>query len=38
MRKLERRGLISRYAIVDRLEQVTTRFSLDALIERKVRV
>jgi hypothetical protein len=38
MRKLERRGLISRYAMVDRLEQVTTRYSLDALIERKVRV
>lgn len=38
MRKLERRGLVSRYAIVDRLEQVTTRYSLDSLLERKIRV
>jgi len=38
MRKLERRRLIARYAIVDRLEQVTTRYALESLLERKVRV
>jgi hypothetical protein len=38
MRKLERRRLIARYATVDRLEQVTTRYTLESLIERKVRV
>jgi hypothetical protein len=38
MRKLERRKLVTRYAIVDRLEQVTTRYSLESLVERKVRV
>lgn len=38
MRKLERRGLIGRYAVVDRLEQVTTRYPLESLLERKVRV
>jgi hypothetical protein len=38
MRKLEHRGLIARYAVVDRLEQVTTRYSLASFIERKVRV
>ncbi len=31
LRKLERRGLISRYATVDRLEQVTTRYPLESL-------
>jgi hypothetical protein len=38
MRKLERRRLIARYATVDRLEQVTTRYALESLLERKVRV
>jgi hypothetical protein len=38
MRKLERRGLLSRYATVDRLEQVTTNYSLVSLLERKVRL
>jgi hypothetical protein len=38
MRKLEQRSLVSRYAVVDRLEQVTTRYSLDSLIERKIQV
>jgi len=38
MRKLERLSLVSRYATVDRLEQVTTRYSLESLIERKVRI
>ena len=38
MRKLERRGLVSRYATVDRLEQVTTKYPLASLLERKVRV
>jgi hypothetical protein len=38
MRNLERRGLIGRYATVDRLEQVTTRYPLESLIERKVRL
>lgn len=36
MRKLDQQSLVSRYAVVDRLEQVTTRYSLDALLERKV--
>jgi hypothetical protein len=38
MRKLERRGLLSRYATVDRLEQVTTKYPLASLLQRKVRV
>ena len=38
MRKLERRKLIARYATADRLEQVTTRYALESLLERKVRV
>lgn len=38
MYKLEQRGLIGRYAVVDRLEQVTTRYSLDSLLERRVQV
>jgi hypothetical protein len=38
MRSLERRGLLSRYATVDRLEQVTTKYPLASLLERKVRV
>jgi hypothetical protein len=38
MRKLERRGLLSRYATVDRLEQVTTKYPLTSLLEQKVRV
>jgi hypothetical protein len=38
MRKLERRGLLSRYATVDRLEQVTTKYPLASLLEPKVRV
>ena len=38
MRKLERHGLVSRYATVDRLEQVTTKYPLASLLERKVRV
>ena len=38
MRKVERRGLLSRYATVDRLEQVTTKYPLVSLLERKVRV
>ncbi|HXH08412.1 MAG TPA: hypothetical protein VNP04_01355 [Alphaproteobacteria bacterium] len=38
MRKLERRGLVSRYATVDRLEQVTTKYPLASLLKRKVRV
>lgn len=38
MRKLERRRLIARYATVDRLEQVTTRYALESLLERKVRI
>jgi hypothetical protein len=37
-KELERKRLISRYAHVDRLEQATTRFSLDELLERRVRV
>jgi hypothetical protein len=36
MRKLDQRSLVSRYAVVDRLEQVTTRYSLDSLLERKI--
>ena len=38
MRKLEPRGFLSRYAIVDRLEQVTTKYPLASLLQRKVRV
>jgi hypothetical protein len=38
MRKLERRNLIARYATADRLEQVTTRYALESLLERKARV
>ena len=38
LRNLERHSLVSRYAIVDRLEQVTTKYSLESLIERKVRI
>jgi hypothetical protein len=38
MRKLERRGLLSRYATVDRLEQVTTKYPLASLFARKVGV
>ena len=38
MRKLEQRRLIARYATADRLEQVTTRYALESLLERKVRV
>jgi hypothetical protein len=38
MRKLERRGLISRYSVVDGLEQVTTRYSLESLLDRRARV
>jgi hypothetical protein len=38
MRKLEQRGFLSRYATVDRLEQVTTKYPLASLLERKVRV
>jgi hypothetical protein len=38
MRKLERRGLVARYAMVDRLEQLTTRYSLESLLARKARV
>jgi hypothetical protein len=38
MRKLERRTLIARYATADRLEQVTTRYALESLLERKARV
>jgi hypothetical protein len=38
MRRLERRGLLSRYATVDRLEQVTTKYPLTSLLKRKVRV
>ena len=37
-KNLERKGLIARYAHVDRLEQITTRYALSELIERKVRV
>jgi hypothetical protein len=37
-KEMERKGLISRYAQVDRLEQVTTRYSLNELLERKARV
>jgi len=37
VRDLERKGLVSRYSQVDRLEQVTTRFSLDELLRRGVR-
>jgi hypothetical protein len=36
MRKLEQRRLVARYAIVDRLEQVTTRYSLESLLARRV--
>ena len=38
MRKLEGRGLLNRYATVDRLEQVTTKYPLASLLQRKVRV
>jgi len=38
MRKLERRGFLSRYATVDRLEQVTTKYPMASLLQRKVRV
>jgi len=38
MRKLEQRGFLSRYATVDRLEQVTTKYPLASLLQRKVRV
>jgi len=38
MYKLEQSGLVSRYAVVDRLEQVTTRYSLDSFLERRVQV
>jgi hypothetical protein len=38
LRNIERRGLVSRYAIVDRLEQVTTKYSLESLLKRKVRI
>jgi hypothetical protein len=38
MRKLEGQGLLSRYATVDRLEQVTTKYPLASLLQRKVRV
>jgi hypothetical protein len=38
MRKLERRKLIARYATADRLEQVTTRYALESLLERKARL
>ena len=37
-KNLERKGLIARYAHVDRLEQVTTRYTLYELLERRVRV
>jgi hypothetical protein len=37
-KNLERKGLIARYAHVDRLEQITTRYALSELLERKVRV
>lgn len=37
-KNLERKGLIARYAHVDRLEQVTTRYTLHELLERRVRV
>jgi hypothetical protein len=38
MRKLERRGMVARYATVDGLEQVTTRYSLQSLLERRARL
>jgi hypothetical protein len=38
MRKLEQLRLVARYAMVDRLEQVTTRYSLESLLARRVRV
>lgn len=37
LRDLERKGLVSRYSQVDRLEQVTTRYSLEELLSRGVR-
>ena len=37
-KNLEWKGLIARYAHVDRLEQVTTRYTLHELLERRVRV
>ena len=37
-KNLERKGLIARYAHVDRLEQVTTRYTLHELLGRRVRV
>ncbi len=37
-KNLERKGLIARYAHVDRLEQITTCYALSELLERKVRV
>ena len=37
-KNLEHKGLIARYAHVDRLEQVTTRYTLHELLERRVRV
>jgi len=37
-KNLERKWLIARYAHVDRLEQITTRYALSELLERKVRV
>jgi hypothetical protein len=37
-KNLECKGLIARYAHVDRLEQVTTRYTLYELLERRVRV
>ena len=35
---LEAKRLIARYAQVDRLEQITSRYSLDELIEKRIRV
>lgn len=38
LKELERKGHISRYSQVDRLEQITTRFSLNELISNGVRL
>jgi hypothetical protein len=37
-KELEHKKLISRYTLVDRLEQITTRYSLTELLEKRMRV
>lgn len=38
LRKAEQQGLLARYAVVDHIEQVTTKYSLSTLIERAPRL